>query len=102
MGSQQCLRAEDNALYSDFSADDDGDVDKQSSQTTLDPAPNVDAIATKHKFLISNISKAKELNKKNDLLKADNIHFKASLDKVSKQMSFMVSFFEITDSMVAD
>ena len=92
MSSQQCLRAEVNALYSDFSSDDDGDVDKQSSQTTLDPAPDADAIATKLKFLIG---KAKEISEENDLLKADDIHLKASLDKVSNQMSFMMSFLEL-------
>ena len=73
MGSQQCHRADDNAFYSDFSSDDDGDVDKQSSQTTLDPAPDADVIAIKFKFLIG---KAKELSKENNLLKADNIHLK--------------------------
>ena len=71
----------------EFSWDDDDDVDKQSSPTNLDPAPDADVIATKLKFLIG---KAKELSKENDLLKADNIHLKASLDKVSNQMSFMM------------
>ena len=92
VGLQQCHRADDNALYSDFSSDDDGDVDKQSSNTTLDPAPDADVITTKLKFLIG---KAKKLSKENNLLKADNIHLKASLDKLWNQMSFMMSFFEL-------
>ena len=66
MGSYQCIPAEDNALYLDFSSDDDVDVDNQSCQTPLDPAPDVDAIATKLMFLIG---KAKELSNENDLLK---------------------------------
>ena len=68
VGSQQCHRADDNVLYLDFSSDDDGDVDKQSSHTTLDPAPDADVITKKLKFLIG---KAKELSKENNLLKAD-------------------------------
>ena len=100
VGSQQCLGAEDNTLYSDFSSDDDVDVDNQSSQTTLDPAPDAAVIATKLKFLIG---KTKELSRENDLLKVDNIRLKASLDKVLNQISFMMSFlFGITHSVVAD
>ena len=50
VGSQQCHHADDNAIYSDFSSDDDGDVNKQSSHTTLDPAPDADVIATNSSF----------------------------------------------------
>ena len=52
VGSQRCLGAEDNGLYSDFSSDDDVGVDNQSSQTTLDPAPGATVIVTKLKFVV--------------------------------------------------
>ena len=52
VSSQQCLGVEDNALYSDISSDDDVDVNNQSSQTTLDPAPVAAIIVTKLDFLI--------------------------------------------------
>ena len=50
--SRQFLSSEDNALYSDFSLDDDVGVDNQSSQSTLYRAPDVAVIATKLKLVI--------------------------------------------------
>ena len=88
--SRQYLGAEDKALYSNFSSNDDVDVDSQSSRSTLDPAPDVAVIVYKTQTSY----RQGYFSKENDLLKADNIHLKASLDKLSNQMSSMISFFE--------